>query len=56
MTPVPGDVKTVRDRLTHHCDEVTPAELFVLVTRHLDDAEAIASELRSAAAPRGGTH
>jgi uncharacterized protein YutE (UPF0331/DUF86 family) len=39
-----------RNRLTHHYDEVTPVELFVVVTRHLDDVVAIASELRSAAA------
>jgi uncharacterized protein YutE (UPF0331/DUF86 family) len=39
-----------RNRLTHHYDEVTPSELYAVITRHLDDVEAIAVELRTAAA------
>ncbi len=39
-----------RNRLTHHYDEVTPAELFAVVSKHPDDLENIAEALRSAAA------
>jgi uncharacterized protein YutE (UPF0331/DUF86 family) len=39
-----------RNRLTHHYDEVTPAELFAIVAHDLPDLEAIAEELRAAAA------
>jgi len=39
-----------RNRLTHHYDEVTPAELFAVVTEHLADLEAVAEALRAAAA------
>ena len=38
-----------RNRLTHHYDEVTPRELFEIITGHLDDLESIAEALRSAA-------
>lgn len=43
-----------RNRLTHHYDEVTPTELFAVITRHLKDVEALANELRSAAARLAG--
>ena len=39
-----------RNRLTHHYDEVTPEELFGIVTERLGDIEAIAESLRVAAA------
>ena len=39
-----------RNRLTHHYDEVTPAELFAVVSEHLGDLETIAEALRAAAA------
>jgi uncharacterized protein YutE (UPF0331/DUF86 family) len=39
-----------RNRLTHHYDEVTPEELFAIVTEHLGDVAAIAESLRVAAA------
>lgn len=38
-----------RNRLTHHYDEVTPAELFAVVTDHLGDLEAVADALQAAA-------
>lgn len=38
-----------RNRLTHHYDEVTPRELFEIISGHLDDLEAIAEALRDAA-------
>lgn len=38
-----------RNRLTHHYDEVTPKELFAVITGHLQDVETIAEALRSAA-------
>jgi uncharacterized protein YutE (UPF0331/DUF86 family) len=49
MTPGRIDLKIVRNRLTHHYDEVTPRELFEIITGHLDELEAIAETLRSAA-------
>ncbi len=45
-----------RNRLTHHYDDVTPTELLVVITQHLEDVEAIANELRSAAARLIGSH
>ncbi len=39
-----------RNRLTHHYDNVTPAELFELLERDLGDLEALANALNSAAA------
>ena len=39
-----------RNRLTHHYDEVTPEELFGIVTERLGDVVAIAESLRAAAA------
>ena len=43
-----------RNRLTHHYDEVTPAELFAVITRDLGDLETIAEGLREAAARLAG--
>jgi uncharacterized protein with HEPN domain len=54
MTPGPVDLKIVRDRLTHHYDEVTALELFVVVSRDLGDLEAVADDLRAAAARLAG--
>jgi uncharacterized protein with HEPN domain len=54
MTPGPVDLKIVRDRMTHHYDEVTPAELFAVVARDLRDLEAIAESLSAAAARLAG--
>jgi len=54
MTPGPVDLKIVRNRLTHHYDEVTPRELFTVVSRDLGDLAAIAEELRAAAARLAG--
>lgn len=39
-----------RNRLTHYYDEVTPAELFGLLTAHVQDIRAVADALRAAAA------
>lgn len=39
-----------RNRLTHHYDEVTPAELYAIVSDRLGDIEGIAEALRAAAA------
>jgi len=39
-----------RNRLTHHYDEVTPEELYGIITERLGDISAIAESLRSAAA------
>ena len=39
-----------RNRLTHHYDEVTPEELYSIVTGHLPDIETAARELGQAAA------
>jgi uncharacterized protein YutE (UPF0331/DUF86 family) len=39
-----------RNRLVHFYDEVTPRELFAVVTSELGDIEAVAEALRSAAA------
>ena len=39
-----------RNRLTHHYDEVTPAELFAVISQRLGDLEAVADALRTAAA------
>lgn len=44
------DMAGYRNRLTHHYDEVTPAELYAIVTTHLPELEAVAEELRLAAA------
>ena len=38
-----------RNRLTHYYDEVTPAELFRVLTTDLDDVDMIATELQHAA-------
>ncbi|MEM7480927.1 MAG: DUF86 domain-containing protein [Acidobacteriota bacterium] len=38
-----------RNRLVHHYDDLTPEELFGIVTRHLADLEGIADELHRAA-------
>lgn len=38
-----------RNRLTHHYDEVTPEELYSIVTVHLPDIETAAQELAQAA-------
>jgi len=54
MAPGPVDLKIVRDRLTHHCDEVTAHELFVVVSRDLGDLKAVAEGLRAAAARLAG--
>jgi uncharacterized protein YutE (UPF0331/DUF86 family) len=43
-----------RNRLTHHYDEVTPAELFAVISQRLGDLEAIADTLRTAAARLAG--
>jgi uncharacterized protein YutE (UPF0331/DUF86 family) len=43
-----------RNRLTHHYDEVTPAELFAVVSQHLGDLEALGEALRAAAARLAG--
>ena len=50
MTPASIDLKIVRDRLTHHYDEVTSEELFKIVARDLDDLERLAGSLGDAAA------
>jgi len=39
-----------RNRLTHHYDDITPDELFAIVTTHLRDIERAADALRRAAA------
>ena len=39
-----------RNRLTHFYAEITPEELFDIVSRRLDDVAAVAGELRQAAA------
>ncbi len=39
-----------RNRLTHHYDEITGEELFVILTQHVDDLRRIAEELRASAA------
>ena len=38
-----------RNRLTHHYDDITPDELFAIVTTHLGDIERAADALRRAA-------
>jgi uncharacterized protein YutE (UPF0331/DUF86 family) len=43
-----------RNRLTHHYDEVTPAELFEVVSHDLGDLAAIADVLRATAARLAG--
>lgn len=43
-----------RNRLTHHYAEVTPAELFAVVSNHLGDLEAIADALQVAAGRLAG--
>jgi uncharacterized protein YutE (UPF0331/DUF86 family) len=43
-----------RNRLTHHYDEVTPAELFGVISQRLGDLEAVADALRTAAARLAG--
>ena len=43
-----------RNRLTHHYDEVTPAELFAVVSDQLGDLEAVAEALRASAARLAG--
>jgi uncharacterized protein YutE (UPF0331/DUF86 family) len=43
-----------RNRLTHHYDEVTPAELFAVISQRLGDLEAVADALRTAAARLAG--
>ena len=43
-----------RNRLTHHYDEVTPVELFAVVSRHLGDLGAVGEALRAAAARLAG--
>jgi len=42
-----------RNRLTHFYAEVTPQELFLIVTGELGDIESVAGELRSAAGRLG---
>lgn len=44
-----------RNRLTHHYDEVTPGELFAIISQRLGDVEAVAEALRAAAARLAGT-
>jgi uncharacterized protein YutE (UPF0331/DUF86 family) len=39
-----------RNRLTHHYDEITPEELYAILTDDLDDLDELAGELRAAAA------
>jgi uncharacterized protein YutE (UPF0331/DUF86 family) len=39
-----------RNRLTQHYADLTPEEIFAIVSGHLDDLEALADELRRAAA------
>ena len=48
------DFNIMRNRLTHHYDEVTPAELFAVVSERLGDLENIAEALRAAAARLAG--
>jgi uncharacterized protein YutE (UPF0331/DUF86 family) len=43
-----------RNRLTHHYAEVTPVELFAVVSNHLGDLEAIADALQVAAGRLAG--
>jgi uncharacterized protein YutE (UPF0331/DUF86 family) len=45
-----------RNRLTHHYDEVTPEELFTIVTERLDDITAVATSLREAASHLAQEH
>ncbi len=39
-----------RNRLVHHYEEVTPEELYRIVKDHLQDLDALAAQLRAAAA------
>jgi uncharacterized protein YutE (UPF0331/DUF86 family) len=43
-----------RNRLTHFYAEITPQELFLIVTGELDDVDRVADELRSAAGRLAG--
>ena len=43
-----------RNRLTHHYDEVTPEELFAVVSENLGDLGALGEALRAAAARLAG--
>jgi uncharacterized protein YutE (UPF0331/DUF86 family) len=43
------EIAGYRNRLIHHYDEVTAEELFTIVREHLDELDAVARELRSAA-------
>lgn len=50
MTPSAIDLKIVGDRLAHYYDEVTPAELFAVVSGRLDELTALVEALRDSAA------
>jgi len=54
MTPGSVEMAGYRNRLTHHYDEVTPAELFEVVSHDLGDLAAIADVLRATAARLAG--
>lgn len=43
------EIAGFRNRLTHHYEAVTSAELFKIVSEHLGDLEAVADDLRSVA-------
>jgi uncharacterized protein YutE (UPF0331/DUF86 family) len=43
-----------RNRLTHHYEEITPEELFGILTERLGDISSIAESLRRAAAALAG--
>ena len=50
MTPSAIDLKIVGDRLAHYCDEVTPAELFAIVSSRLGEFTSLVEALRRSAA------
>jgi len=39
-----------RNRLTHHCDAVTPEELFAVIQQHLGDIDELADHFEAVAA------
>jgi uncharacterized protein YutE (UPF0331/DUF86 family) len=44
------EIAGYRNRLIHHYEDVTPEELYGIARHHLGDLEAVAAELRAAAA------
>lgn len=48
------EIAGFRNRLTHHCEDVTPAELFGVVSSELGDLDRLADELGRAASRLAG--